>query len=94
MPTCPTCGQDYKGDGWRKYLGGSGKKLSFYSNLSKDGGTFVGLTALRVPPDISEDNLEAIMLLIDIEHGRDEFFRWSIPRENMKASILGRSSAE
>lgn len=95
MPTCPTCGNtDYKGDGWRKYLTGKGKRLSFYSNVSRGVEPHIVLTSLRVPVDIKEDDLEAIMLLIDIEHKHDPFFRWSIARGNLKASILGQNSVE
>lgn len=88
---CPTCGKaGYKDIGWRKYLTlKGGKRITFYSNVSRTLDPNVSMTNIRIPDDIKLDDLEAIMLLIEIEHRTDPFFRWGVLKEDIIKRIIG-----
>ena len=90
MTTCPHCGKEIREKTWRDYLieGRSTRKLTFYSNIAKDAGVLVNQTCVYVPTGISRSDLSAIMLLIEIDHKHDRFFRWGMAKANLMNYIL------
>lgn len=90
MTKCPHCGKAIAERTWRDYLteNRDTRKLSFYSNQSKTAGIEVRQTCVYVPKDIKRADLDAIMILIEIEHKPDPFFRWGMARGNLMNYIL------
>ncbi len=88
--TCPHCGKKIKAASWRDYLTetNSTRKLTFYSNKARDATVRAEITNVFVPAGISRDDLSAIMLLIEIDHRGDPFFRWGMAKENLMNYIL------